>query len=106
MIRWYGAQEGLRRLAKICKKQRIGPQRGDRLVAAAPGHVWALDFQVDVTADGRRSGLQYDRRVHPGSTGLRGGRSFTAGDPTVLLDKIVAEAGRRPTSYGWTTARN
>jgi putative transposase len=52
-VRRYWADEGLTRPARTRKKQRIGPQRGDRLAATRPDEVWALDFQVDVTADGR-----------------------------------------------------
>ena len=36
------------------KKRRVGSQRGDRLKATRPDEVWALDFQHDVTADGRQ----------------------------------------------------
>jgi putative transposase len=53
-IRRYWASEGLKRPVKVRKKQRTGPQRGQRLAALAPDQVWALDFQVDVTSDGRQ----------------------------------------------------
>jgi len=48
-VRSYWCDEGLKRPARARKKQRIGPQRGQRLAASAPDHMWAPDFQVDVT---------------------------------------------------------
>jgi putative transposase len=96
-IRRYWASEGLTRPAKTRKKQRIGPQRGDRLRATAPDHVWALDFQVDVTADGRQIRFcnvvdEFTREA----LATAAARSFTADDTTILLDKVIAETGRRP----------
>ena len=44
--------EGLRRPAH-CRKRRRGPG-GEPKSATRPNHVWALDFQFDETADGRR----------------------------------------------------
>jgi putative transposase len=96
-IRRYWASEGLQRPAQARKKQRIGPQRGDRLVAAAPDQVWALDFQVDVTSDGRQVRFcnvvdEFTREA----LATAAARSFTADDTTILLDKVIAETGRRP----------
>lgn len=49
-------EEGLRVPAKKRKRRRLGESTApgaDRLRATHPGHVWALDFQHDATADGR-----------------------------------------------------
>lgn len=41
--------EGLKRPARSVKKRWVGPQRGERLESLRPDHVWALDYQHDVT---------------------------------------------------------
>jgi putative transposase len=48
-------EEGLRVPAKRRKRQRLGDSTtpADRLRAERPDHVWALDYQFDVTATGR-----------------------------------------------------
>ena len=48
-------EEGLRVPQKRRKRQRLGESTmpADRLVATHPDHVWALDYQFDVTARGR-----------------------------------------------------
>ena len=48
-------EEGLRVPQKRRKRQRLGTSTvpADRLRAEAANHVWAMDFQFDVTADGR-----------------------------------------------------
>ncbi len=48
-------EEGLRVPQKRRKRQRLGTSTvpADRLRAAVPNQVWAMDFQFDVTADGR-----------------------------------------------------
>jgi putative transposase len=96
-VRGYWNGEGLKRPARVRKKQRIGPQRGDRLTAAAPDQLWALDFQVDVSADGRQIRFcnvidEFTREA----LATTAARSFTADDTTNLLDKILAQTGRRP----------
>jgi transposase InsO family protein len=95
-VRRYWAEEGLTRPARTRKKQRIGPQRG-RLAATVPDEVWALDFQVDVTADGRQIRFcnvidEFTREA----LATTAARSFTAEDTTMLLDQIIAKTGRRP----------
>jgi hypothetical protein len=47
-------EEGLKRPARVRKKQRCGPARHQRMCAGWPDQMWALDFQVDVTVDGRQ----------------------------------------------------
>ncbi len=96
-VRSYWCDEGLKRPARARRKQRIGPQRGQRLTASAPHEMWALDFQVDVTADGRQIRFcnvvdEFTREALATSAA----RSFTADDTTVLLDKVIAETGRQP----------
>ena len=48
-------EEGLRVPQRRRKRQRLGTSTvlAERLRAARPDHVWALDFQFDQTADGR-----------------------------------------------------
>ena len=48
-------EEGLRVPARKRKRYRVGTSDtpADRLSAAHPDHVWALDFQFDVTSQGR-----------------------------------------------------
>lgn len=96
-VRRYWAEEGLKRPVRTRKRQRIGPQRGDRLAASRPDQVWALDFQVDVTSDGRQIRFcnvvdEFTREA----LATTAARSFTADDTTILLDKIIAEVKRRP----------
>jgi putative transposase len=96
-VRAYWIAEGLKRPAKTRKRQRVGPRAGDRLSASRPDQLWALDFQVDVTADGRQIRFcniidEFTREA----LATEAKRSFTADDTTVLLDKIIAETGRRP----------
>lgn len=59
--------------------------------------MWALDYQVDVTADGRQIRFcnivdEFTREA----LATTAARSFTADDTTILLDKIIANTGRRP----------
>ena len=73
-------EEGLRRPARTRKRRRVTPDTAERLRATHPNHVWAIDFQFDETADGRRlegstlqkhyslmTGLKKEKR--PGSPG-------------------------------------
>ena len=48
-------EEGLRVPPKRRKRRRLGDSStpADRLTATRPDHVWALDYQFDVTATGR-----------------------------------------------------
>jgi putative transposase len=47
-------EEGLRRPVRTRKRRRVTPDTAERLRATHPNHVWAIDFQFDETADGRR----------------------------------------------------
>lgn len=55
-IRRYWADEGLPRPARVCKRQRIGPQRGDRLAATCPDQGWRWTFRSTSLAMADRSG--------------------------------------------------
>lgn len=59
--------------------------------------MWALDFQVDVSTDGRQIRFcnvvdEFTRQA----LATTAARSFTADDTTILLDKIITETRRRP----------
>ena len=61
-------EEGLRVPPKRRKRQRLGDSTtpADRLRAERPDHVWALDYQFDVTATGQGDqDPARRRRVHP-----------------------------------------
>jgi transposase InsO family protein len=89
--------EGLKRPARVVKKQRCGPARHQRLRAQRPDHMWALDFQVDVTVDGRQVRFlniidEYTREA----LATRAARSFNADATVAVLDDLVTVLGRRP----------
>lgn len=89
-------EEGLRVPSKRRKRQRLGisDTPADRLVPVRPNQVWALDYQFDVTSQGRTLKL-----VHVVDEFTRESLSDTVGysidaDATVaVLDKIAAERG-------------
>lgn len=47
-------EEGLRRPVRTRKRRRVAASVTERLRAERPNQVWAIDFQFDQTADGRR----------------------------------------------------
>ncbi|MPZ26781.1 MAG: DDE-type integrase/transposase/recombinase [Micromonosporaceae bacterium] len=77
--------------------QRIGPGRHQRMRAVRPDQMWALDFQVDVTVDGRQirflNIIDEFTRV---ALATRAARSFTADATIAVLDQLVTDLGRRP----------
>lgn len=96
-IRAYWVDEDLKRPPRARKRRRVGPRAGDRLAAARPDHVWAIDYQADVTADGRQIRFcnivdEFTREA----LATTAARSFTADDTITLLDKVIAETGRTP----------
>jgi putative transposase len=98
---------GLKRPARVRKKQRCGPARHQRLRAHQPDQMWAPDFQVDLTVDGRQARFlnivdEYTREA----LATQAARSFTADATVAVLDRLVTELGRRPQMCGWTTGRN
>lgn len=89
--------EGLKRPVRARKRQRVGPQRDCRIEASRPDHVWAIDYQSDVTADGRQIRFcnivdEFTREAL--ATTPR--RSFTADDTITLLEHVIITVGRRP----------
>jgi transposase InsO family protein len=90
-------EEGLRRPARVRKKQRCGPARHQRMRAGRPDQMWALDFQVDVTVDGRQVRfLNIIDEFTREALATRPARSFTADATVAVLDGLVASLGRRP----------
>jgi hypothetical protein len=62
-----------------------------------PDQVWALDYQTDVTADGRQVRFlnvvdEFTREAFA----TRAARSWSADDTVALLDELIATLGRRP----------
>ena len=92
-------EEGLRVPQKRRKRQRRGESTvpGDRLRAQRPDHVWAFDFQFDVTEDGRAVKLLYVVDVFTREALAMEAERRIDGDQVVdVLEGIVAEQGRRP----------
>jgi putative transposase len=85
-------EEGLRRPA-VCRKRRRGPT-GERRHAIRPNDVWALDFQFDETADGRRLKLlnvvdEFTREA----LAMRVGRTCDADDVVATIEALVKQRG-------------
>jgi putative transposase len=92
-------EEGLRVPPKRRKRQRRGDSTvpGDRLRAQRPDHVWAFDFQFDVTDDGRAIKLLYVVDEFTREALAMEAERRIDGDKVVdVLDRIIAEQGRRP----------
>jgi putative transposase len=88
-------EEGLR-VAQRARKRRRAADQPDRsqLRAGGPGEVWALDFQADMTAEGRALGLvnvvdEFTREALV--MGVE--RSITAEETVAVLEDIVARRG-------------
>jgi putative transposase len=87
--------EGLKRpLQRPRKRRRVRPDTTERLRALRPNHVWAIDFEFDETADLRRLKLanivdEFTREA----LAMRVGRTCTAEDLIVELDRLVGEHG-------------
>ena len=92
-------EEGLRVPAKRRKRQRLGSSTApaDRLRADRPDHVWALDYQFDVTATGRILKLLHvvDEFTRESLCDLVE-HSIDADATVAALDKIVGRRGRYP----------
>lgn len=90
-------EEGLKRPLRVRKKRRSGEGRNQRLAAAHPDHMWALDFQVDVTVDGRQVRfLNIVDEFTREALVTQAFRSCTSDRMTQELDRIIARTGRRP----------
>jgi putative transposase len=92
-------EEGLRVPSKRRKRQRVGVSTvpGDRLRAERPDHVWALDFQFDVTDDGRAVKLLYvvDEFTRE-ALAMEAERRIDADKVVDVLERIVRDRGRHP----------
>ncbi len=92
-------EEGLRVPLKRRKRQRRGDSTvpGNPLRAERPDHVWAFDFQWDVTEDGRAIKLLYvvDEFTRE-ALAMQAERSIDADKVVNVLDQIIAEQARRP----------
>ena len=91
--------EGLRVPARKRKRARLGASDADgkRLSATHPNHVWALDFQTDETADGRRIRLlnvvdEFTREA----LAIECERSITVDATVAVLDRLARERGASP----------
>ncbi|MEU6587253.1 IS3 family transposase [Nocardia sp. NPDC046763] len=90
-------EEGLKRPSRARKKRRVGVGRNQRLRASFPDQMWALDFQVDVTVDGRQVRfLNIVDEFTREALANRAFRSCTADRLLEVLDEIIATTGRRP----------
>lgn len=87
-------EEGLRRPAP-CKRKRTRPPGGGPLLRAErPNHVWAIDFQFDETADGRRLKLFNVVDEHTREAlAMRVARSCTADDVIAVIEALAATRG-------------
>jgi putative transposase len=92
-------EEGLRVPQRRRKRQRLGTSTVpvDRLRAHAPDHVWALDFQFDLTADGRILKLlhvvdEFTREA----LAIECHRRIDADKTVATLDRLVAQRGTAP----------
>ena len=92
-------EEGLR-VPKRRKRQRLGTSTtpADRLRAIRPDHVWALDYQFDVTATGGVIKVLHvvDEFTRESLADLVD-HSIDADATVACLDKIVDTRGRHPT---------
>ena len=87
-------EEALRRPVRTRKRRRVTPDTAERLRATHPNHVWAIDFQFDETADGRRLKLANIVDEHTREAlAMRVGRRCSADDLVDVLDGLVAERG-------------
>jgi putative transposase len=94
-IRRLWREEGLRRPVSCRKRRRVRPESAERLRAERPNQVWALDFQFDETADGRRLKLLNVVDEHTREAlAMRVARRCGAEDVTAVLDELRAERGR------------
>ncbi len=85
--------EGLRR-PPACRRKRRRPDSGELFGATHPNHVWALDFQFDETADGRRLKLLNIVDEHTREAlAMRVGRTCDADAVVATIDALVGERG-------------
>jgi putative transposase len=93
-IRRLWREEGLRRPVQAGKRRRVTPDQTERLRAEHPNQVWAIDFQFDETADGRRLKLANIVDEHTREAlAMRVGRTCTADDLIEVLAELLAVRG-------------
>jgi putative transposase len=86
--------EGLRRPIRTHKRRRVKVEQAQRLRAARPNHVWAIDFEFDETSDGRRLKLANIVDEHTREAlAMRVGRTCTADDLVAVLAGLVTDRG-------------
>jgi putative transposase len=89
-------EEGLRVPQERRKRERRGDSTvpGDRLRAQRADHVWAFDFQFDVTDDGRAVKLLYvvDEFTRE-ALAMQAERRIDGDRVVEVLDRIVSERG-------------
>lgn len=92
-------EEGLRVPPKRHKRLRVGVSAtpADRLTAERPDHVWALDYQFDVTSLGRTIKILHivDEHTRESLADVVD-HSIDADATVAALDKIVGQRGHRP----------
>jgi putative transposase len=92
-------EEGLRVPARRRKRQRVGDSTtpADRLRATHPDHVWALDYQFDVTAGGRTIKILHvvDEFTRESLADVVD-HSIDADTTVAALDEVAWMRGRRP----------
>jgi transposase InsO family protein len=102
-------EEGLRVPPKRRKRRRLGTSTtsADRLTAQHPNHVWALDYQFDVTILGHTLKILHvtDECTRESLADVVA-FSIDADATVAILDAIVAKRGTCPTSSAATTALN
>jgi len=93
-------EEGLRVPPRRRKRQRLGVSStpADRLHAERPDHVWALDYQFDVTSTGRTIKILHvvDEFTRESLADVVA-YSIDADATVAVLDKIVGVRGTTPT---------
>ena len=92
-------EEGLRVPPKTRKRRRTGDSDADAglLAAERPDHVWALDYQFDVTASGRKVKILHvvDEFTRESLADVVD-HSIDADATVACLDKVAAARGRFP----------
>ena len=93
-IRRLWREEGLKRPTTCRKRRRVAPDTSERLRATKPNEVWAIDFQMDETADGRRLKLfNVVDECSREALAMRVGRTCTADQVVAVIEGLVAQRG-------------
>jgi transposase InsO family protein len=93
-IRRLWREEGLRRPVTSRKRRRVRPDCAERLHATHPNQVWALDFQFDETADGRRLKMLNIVDEHTREAlAMHVGRRADADSVVAVLDRLAGQRG-------------